>query len=101
MPNGVGEVDVQDVGAERRPQDDRDREDQRDQEAVAHVAGHVGHRHAGVAAVAASVGVLGPLDRVRVGIRRRVAHRVADVAGDRAAGAVVAAVLHPGAQVLH
>jgi hypothetical protein len=76
--------------SERRPERDRDREGDGDEETVAHVGDHRGHRHAGVAAVAVPVRVLGALDRFGL----VPGERVADVAGHRAAGAVVAALLH-------
>ena len=61
------------------------------------------HRHAGVTAVPVPMGVVGALHRgVVVGrvLGAGLGHRVADVAGDRLAGAVIAALLHPSAQVL-
>ena len=90
--------------ADHRPGDDRDREHERDQEAVAHVALHRVHRHAGVAAVPVPIGRVGALHR-RVVVDRALGaaglgHRVADVARDRLAGAVIAALLHPSAQML-
>ena len=60
------------------------------------------HRHAGVAAVPVPVRRVGALAR-RVVMRAvgvRLGQRVADVARRRLAGAVVAALLHPAAQVL-
>ncbi len=45
QPERRGHVEAQDVAADRRPQQDRDREERRDQETVAHVSDHRRHRH--------------------------------------------------------
>ncbi len=52
QPERRGQVQPEHLGADRRPQHDRDGEQHRHQEPVAHVGGHRGHRHARVTAVA-------------------------------------------------
>jgi hypothetical protein len=82
--------------AERRPKRDREREGDRNQEAVAHVTHHRRHRHPGMAAVTMAIRGLGGSGVLAcAGIPSFLRERVADVARDRAAGAVVAALLDP------
>jgi hypothetical protein len=103
IPKGSRRRRAEEALAERRPKGDRSRERHRDDEAVAHVAHHRRHGHARMAAVAVPMGLIGPLGRSVVVCGRQrlcVCERVADVAGDRASGAVVTALLDPLRELL-
>lgn len=105
-----GCVPAEDLLADRRPDHDRDGERHRDQEAVAHVGDHRCRRHLAVAVVplrlvgraraCCSHGRrLRALRCSREAGRVRFLHRIADVRGNRLAGAVISAFGHPCAQL--
>jgi hypothetical protein len=122
QPERHPRVKVEDVLADRRPDQDRNRERRRDQEPITHVGDHGSHRHSAVPATTHHLvrrahrlpggrvaGLLLALEQPSYGPRGmrvvarigwiRLGHRVTDMRGHRLPSAVVAALDNPLTQL--